>query len=538
MDQRRKDELRRSGLAAFGGLLLTTAFPKIALAAAAWVALVPLLWAIREARPAEAFRRAALFGIAHFASLLYWLVPTMVRYGGLPALAAVGILLLFASVLSLLFIAPAAAGLVLAVRRPRHLLLGLPLFWAGSEYLRSFLFTGFPWALLGTSQVDWLPFVQIADLAGPYGISAVLAAANAAAFQLLLAASGCGWQGERLSRRAAAGSAAAVACLAAAVWGYGVFRIADNERRAAEAPRLRVAVIQGNIAQSLKWDPAFQAATIDTYVRLSREAEAHSPELVVWPESAAPFYFLAEVPPTRRLLEGIAGSRAHHLIGAPAFELRPGGAADYFNSAFLVAPAESRVLGRYDKAHLVPYGEYTPFKEYLPFLGKMVEHIGDFTAGPTGRTLAMGERTLGIQICYEIIFPALSRALVANGADLLITITNDAWYGKSAGPYQHFALAVLRAVETRRALVRAANTGISAFVDPTGRVHDPTPLEVEAVAVRDVPLLAGRTAYVVSGDLAPAAALAAAAGLALAGLLRRRRGAPQKALPLSPRSVL
>ena len=538
MDRRRKDELRQAGLAVGGGLLLTAAFPKIALAAAAWVALVPLLWALREARPAEAFRRAALFGIAHFASLLYWLVPTMVRYGGLPALPAVGILLLFASVLSLLFIAPAAAGLVLAVRRPRHLLLGLPLFWAGSEYLRSVLFTGFPWALLGTSQIGWLPLVQIADLAGPYGVSAVLAAANAAVFLLLLAASGRSWQGSNLTRRAAAGSAAAAACLAAAVWGYGVWRIAETDRRAAEAPRLRVAVIQGNIAQSMKWDPAFQAATIDTYVRLSREAEAQAPELIVWPESAAPFYFLAEIPPTRRLLEGIAGSRAHFLIGAPAFELRPGGAADYFNSAFLVAPAEARVLGRYDKAHLVPYGEYTPFKEYLPFLGKMVEHVGDFTPGPEGRTLAMAGRTLGIQICYEIIFPALARALVANGAELLITITNDAWYGKSAGPYQHFALAVLRAVETRRALVRAANTGISAFIDPSGRVHEPTPLEVEALAVRDIPLLAGRTPYVACGDLAPAAALAGAAGLALAGLRRRRREASQKDLPLSRRSVL
>lgn len=537
MDPHLQDEIREGLLAAGGGLVLTAAFPKIGFAAAAAIALVPLLWAIRESGPGEAFRRAMFFGIAHFASLLYWLVPTMARYGGLAPPLAAAVLFLFAAVLSLLFVAPTAAGLAVAVRRPAHLLGALPLFWAGSEYLRSFLFTGFPWGLLGTAPIGWLPFVQIADLAGPYGITAVLAAANAAVFLLLLSATGRTWQGSPVSRPAAAVCALAAAGVAAAAWGYGGWRIAEIDRRAAEAPRLRVALIQGNIAQALKWDPAFQAATIDTYVRLSRAAERQSPELIVWPESAAPFYFLAEAPPTRRLLEGIGDSRARFLIGAPAFELRPGGAADYFNSAFLVAPAEARVLGRYDKAHLVPYGEYVPFKEYLPFLGKMVEHVGDFTPGPPGRTLAMAGRTLGIQICYEIIFPALSRALVRNGAELLITITNDAWYGKSAGPYQHFALAVLRAVETRRALARAANTGISAFIDPAGRVHDATPLEVEAVAVRELPLLAGETVYAATGDLAPAAALGISIGLSFLGLWRRRRPR-KKGLPPPARSVL
>ncbi len=531
------DEIRKGLLAAGGGVLLTAAFPKIGLAAASAIALVPLLWAIREAGPGEAFRRAMVFGIAHFVSLLYWLIPTMVRYGGLAPPLAVGILFLFAAVLSLLFVAPVAAGLAVAVRRPVHLLWALPLFWAGFEYLRSFLFTGFPWALLGTAPIGWLPFIQIADLAGPYGITAVLAAANAAVFLLLLSAAGRRWQGSRVSRPAAVACALAAAGLAVSVWGYGLLRIAEIDRRTAEAPRLRVAVLQGNIAQSLKWDPAFQAATIDTYVRLSRVAEQRSSELIVWPESAAPFYFLAEIPPTRRLLEGIADSRAHFLIGAPAYELRAGGTADYFNSAFLLSPAEARVLGRYDKAHLVPYGEYVPFKEYLPFLGKMVEHVGDFTPGPEGRTLAMAGCTLGIQICYEIIFPALSRALVKNGAELLITITNDAWYGKSAGPYQHFALAVLRAVETRRALARAANTGISAFIDPVGRVQEATPLEVEAVAVRELPLLTEKTVYAAAGDLAPAAALGISLVLSLLGLRRRRRER-KKGLPPPAGSVI
>jgi len=268
---------------------------------------------------------------------------------------------------------------------------------------------------------------------------------------------------------------------------------------------MRVAVIQGNIEQSQKWDRAFQTKTIDTYTRLSLSTRAQKPELIVWPESAAPFYFLAEVPPTRKVMQAVTEAGAHFLIGAPSFELR-GKQADYFNSAYLVGPG-GEVLGKYDKAHLVPYGEYTPFKEYLPFLGKIVEHVGDFKPGIKGRTLDMQGRKLGIQICYEIIFPALARAMVQNGAGLLITITNDAWYGTTAGPYQHFSLAVLRAVENRRALARAANTGISGFVDPAGRVIDSTPLMEEAAVVQELPLLDTETVYTRIGDVFGAACL-------------------------------
>ena len=189
----------------------------------------------------------------------------------------------------------------------------------------------------------------------------------------------------------------------------------------------------------------------------------------------------------------------YFLIGAPAFELK-GKNADYFNRAYLIGPG-GEVLGTYDKAHLVPYGEFTPFKEYLPFLGKIVEHVGDFVAGPKGMTLDWQGRKLGIQICYEIIFPELSRQLTKNGAALLVNITNDAWYGTTAGPYQHFSLVVLRAVENRRALARAANTGISGFIDPVGRVLDPTPLMEEAAVTRALPLLTTETIYTRFGDV-------------------------------------
>jgi apolipoprotein N-acyltransferase len=396
-------------------------------------------------------------------------------------------------------------------------LAALPLLWTASEFLRSFLFTGFPWALLGYSQYRHLALIQMADVLGVYGISALIAFSGTALFLLTAMLTGTRWQGQAVGRLPAYGGIAAAALLVAAALGYGSIRIEQIDRLAAAAPGLRTAVVQGNIEQSEKWDPAFQAATIEKYLRLSLATRPQAPELIVWPESAAPFYFLAEGPPTRAVMQGVAAAGTSFLIGAPSFELK-GQKADYFNSAYLVAPGE--ILGKYDKAHLVPFGEYTPFKEYLPFLGKIVEHVGDFKAGPEGHTLALGGRRLGIQICYEVIFPELAAGQVRNGAALLITITNDAWYGQTAGPYQHFTLAAMRAVENRRALVRAANTGISGFVDPVGRVFDATPLEVEAAIVRPLPLLRAESVYTRHGDLFGWACLA----LALAAVVHGCRG--------------
>jgi apolipoprotein N-acyltransferase len=503
-----KTELKIMLPAVLSGLLLTGAFPKINLDGLAWVALVPLLWSLNGAGPGEAFRRGFAFGLAHYLSLLYWLVPTMVIYGHLPAVLAVGILFLFAAILSALSVAPMAWAFGLSAATPLKALFLFAPMWVGAEYLRSFLFTGFPWELFGYSQHRRLHLIQISDIFGVYGVSGLLAFANIAVFLLALKGFRRPWYGRPVAARTAFIGLAAAVLLCALTVAYSDFRLAETDRLAQAAPTGKVAAIQGNIAQSQKWDPAFQKATIEQYLRLSLSTREHKPDLIVWPESAAPFYFTAEVPPTRRVLEGVARTGAYFLIGAPSVNSAAGN-VQYYNSAYLVGPS-GEVLGRYDKAHLVPFGEYTPYKEYLPFLGKIVEHVGDFVPGREGQTLDWMGHPLGVQICYEIIFPSLSRAMVANGAKLLVTITNDAWYGKTAGPYQHFSLAVLRAVENRRALVRAANTGISGFIDPAGRVLDPTPLEEEAVAVRSLPLMDVRTIYNRIGDAFGAGCLGAA----------------------------
>jgi apolipoprotein N-acyltransferase len=283
------------------------------------------------------------------------------------------------------------------------------------------------------------------------------------------------------------------------IWFYGNQRLNTVDKIAVAAPPVRISVLQGNIDQAIKWDPAFQIETVEKYQRLSLAALTSRPDLIVWPESATPFYFLYDIKPSELVFKGIQQTATDHLIGSPSFVQTDNG-TEYYNSAYLINP-NLKHMSKYDKAHLVPFGEYVPFKKWLPFLGKIVAQVGDFQAGAKGETLPWRNSQLGVQICYEIIFPYLSRALVQNNAALLINITNDAWFGKTSGPYQHFSMAVFRAVENRRALARAANTGISGFVDPAGRILVSTPLLAEAVATRSLPLLQEKTFYTRFGDV-------------------------------------
>jgi apolipoprotein N-acyltransferase len=265
------------------------------------------------------------------------------------------------------------------------------------------------------------------------------------------------------------------------------------------APSIRLKVVQGNIKQSIKWNPEFQISTIDKHLRLSQSTGNQNPDLIIWPETALPFYFQHNVPLTKRVSQGIQEIGTYFITGSPSFT-RGSHRVDYYNSAYLIGP-DGRPLEKYDKTHLVPFGEYVPLKRWLPFVGKLVEQVGDFARGDVGDTIAWKNNKLGILICYELIFPYISRAMARNGASMLINITNDAWYGRSSAPYQHFSMAVFRAIENRRALVRSANTGISGFIDPAGRILTATPLFKEAAVTQSVPVMARLTFYTRFGDV-------------------------------------
>lgn len=485
------------------GVVLALSFPRPDLAPLAWVGLIPLLLVM----PRRPFAAGFAAGVGFFGLVLYWLNIVMTTYGQMHPVFSVVAYLLLVAYLALFFGTATWAACRLQRRWGLSFVFTLPILWVGLEYLRSFLLSGFPWALLGYSQQNLAVMIQSADLFGVYGLSFLLVLVNVALAALIrwfwLRQGAVPWLG---------GSIAAL--LLAANLGYGLLRLGEDLE--GREKTLQVALVQGNIEQGLKWNPAFQQTTVDIYRNLSRSAGgARAPELIVWPESATPFYyqdrsFLADQ------VTGVArDTGAFLLFGSPAYE-RSELDYRYLNSAFLLS-AEGGVLGRSDKVHLVPFGEYVPFGRLFPFIDKLVVGIGDFSPGVIN-PLPMNGSKAGVLVCFEGIFPELAREHVRQGADLLVNITNDAWFGRSSAPWQHLAMTRFRAVENRIWIARAANTGISAFITPAGRVTAHTPLFETAALTETVGLGATPTFYGRIGDLIPALFL----GLGVFGLILLR----------------
>ena len=485
-------------LAVSSGLLLTASFPKVGFHWVAWFALVPLLLSVRSLSPQKSFKLGFLAGIIHYLTLMYWLVHTMKSYGQLPLYLAIVILLLLSSYLAI-YMALFAAAVVHSKKNPFMGVALSPLLWVSLEYLRSFIFSGFPWELIGYSQYQQITLIQIVDIIGIYGISFLIALSNAVIFIGFLCLSRKTWQGSVISKQQAAGVMITWGLFFLIFWSYGNWRIHSIDRLITGSPVIKAAVIQGNVAQDKKWDPVYQKETIQKYIRLSLMSKRHQPDLVVWPETATPFYFQRNTRLSAMVKAGIRLTGTSFLIGSPSFRSSRD-RIQYYNSAYLIGP-DGKLTGKYDKTHLVPFGEYVPLKRWLPFLGKIVAHVGDFQSGIRGSAIEWGDQRLGLQICFEIIFPSLSRAMVKNKATLLVNITNDAWFGKTSAPYQHFSMAVFRAIENKRSLVRSANTGISGFIDPAGRIIASTPLGEEAVLTQAVPALTLMTFYTRYGNL-------------------------------------
>ncbi|MDP2645257.1 MAG: apolipoprotein N-acyltransferase [Desulfobacterales bacterium] len=499
--------------AVLSGLLLAGSFPKIGIPQLAWFALAPLLVSIQNLSFRNSFRLGFLCGLVHYLVLMYWLVYTMMTYGHLPLYVSIVVLILLSAYLAL-YTALFAALLSRLCRTSAGWIVMGPVLWVSLEYVRSFLLSGFPWELLGYSQFALLPLIQVSDLTGVYGISFIIVAANAVVSRMVSCLAGIRLQEEKaVATTWALAAVFALSIVLSAVWFYGKWRMEKIDGLLAAAPKTRITIVQGNIDQAIKWDPAHQVQTLEKYIGLSSPARTGPTDLVVWPETATPFYFLHHRDLTEMVLQSVRRAATAFLIGSPSFT-QDRNAVNYYNSAYLISP-QGRVLGKYDKAHLVPFGEYVPFKKWLPFLGKIVQEVGDFKPGKKGSTLRLGDLRLGLQICFEIIFPGLSRSMADNNAGLLINLTNDAWFAKTSGPYQHFSMAVFRAVENRKTLVRAANTGISGFVDPAGRIMAATPLFQEASLTRPVSILTEKTFYTRFGDLFAILCLITTALLAL-----------------------
>jgi apolipoprotein N-acyltransferase len=327
--------------------------------------------------------------------------------------------------------------------------------------MRGTLLTGFPWCLLGYSQYDSLKLIQIVDTVGVYGISFLILMVNTLIFLVFVHNS------TRQEVKFLRLEAIMLLCFMIVTLLYGNYRLSEADDALKNNKSVRVAIIQGNIDQSVKWDKDYQDETLSVYYRLTRISYTLKPHLIIWPETAVPFYFQDNVGSPEDIYDIPVESGAQMIFGSPAYEW-DGGKVKYYNRIYILSPdGTSRY---YDKVHLVPFGEYVPLKGFLPFINYLVSSEGEFSPGKNITPLRSGGLSLGPLVCYEAVIPELSRTHVKKGADILVNLTNDAWFGITSAPYQHFIMSVFRAVENRRPLLRAANTGFSGIIDSYGRI--------------------------------------------------------------------
>jgi len=424
-------------LAVLSACFLALAFSSFNLGIFAWCGLVPLLIALENQSLRRAFFIAYLCGVVFWGFCVYWLVHV--------TLLGQIILILYLALYFGIF-----GGVIYFSRRLGNFsgLFFAPAAWVLLEYLRSYLLTGSPWALIGLSQYRNLPVIQIADLTGAWGVSFLVVLVNIAVYLFL----------RRLARTKITGIILLVLSL---VFGYGFIKLNSHPPQNSNRKLLKVAVIQGNIPQDLKWDSRAVAFIQGRYRQLTQAAAAEKPDLIIWPESSVPGLWGRDEAEFMEVFSLAAGVNTYLLAGAVSYFNQ-----SYFNSALLINPA-GLLAGIYSKLHLVPFGEYIPLKNILPFLETIVP-IGDITPGKD-YTVFKQPADFGVLICFEDLFPRLSREFVRRGAKFLVNITNDAWYKEGSASYQHFSASVFRAVENRVYLARAANTGISGFIDPAGR---------------------------------------------------------------------
>jgi apolipoprotein N-acyltransferase len=482
--------------------VMALAFPRTDWSLTPWFALAPLL-AIATARtPRTAFFWGWASGTLFFAVLLRWLQHTFQVYSAIPWPIVYGPVLLLAAYCGFWTGAVAWAVSRLTARRsPAWALVLAPVFWVAAEWIRGHLFGGFPWGTLGYSQYLHVQVIQVAELSGVHTVSFVLLVVNAAL-------AGC----VVLRWRQAVAALGIAAVMLAATLGFGTLRLAEP----IPAPVGRVSVIQPSIEQPLKWEPRHTRETLGIYFALLKRAIEQQPDLIVWPETAAPTV-LRRDPVMFGQFQAAAATSGIPLLMGTIDEV--GDPPRYRNSAFLITG--KGLAGRYDKIHLVPFGEFVPLSGVLGFVRGWAQFIAELEAGTHAVVFKSRPAPFGVVICYEGIFPDLFRQFMRGGAELMVNMTNDGWFGRTSGPEQHLSMYSLRAVEHRVGIVRAANTGVSAFIAPNGLIVRRMHLFERGVMTDGVPARGRRTLFTRVGDWLGLGSLAIA-GAALASTWRRR----------------
>jgi apolipoprotein N-acyltransferase len=452
----------------------------------AWLAFVPLFWVLQRA---ETFRKAVFFGwcmgvAAHLIGF-YWLVYTISAFGEFPYAVSVIVFVIYAALQAIqmalfaMFVRSAGLG---------PLCLFPPVFWVALEFLFPLLF---PWHV-ANSQVSFLSFIQSADLVGPYGASFIVVWFNAALFSALIS------REQQPSIRFLPLACAVLAIGLSVLYGFQRIESVGNEMAAAR--KLPVAAVQGNVDIDLKWDPVLAQKNLDQHRRLTDALDAVA--LVIWPESSIEVMIPEDLPALpAEMMPSFRSDQTYFIFGARSFRGtlgRPGAKA--FNTAFFT-DAKGRILAHYNKQVLLAFGEYLPFAKVLSLV-PAIPFADGFTpgSGPVAFPLP-GDVRVAPLICYEDLMPDLARKFVSETrANLLVNLTNDAWYGRSVGPWQHLWLAQSRAIETRRSLLRVTNTGVTSLVNAKGELVKTLPMFTAVTMPTEVEILNGETFYVRFGD--------------------------------------
>jgi len=484
--------------ALFGGGLFVLSFPSFDIFPLAWFALAPLLVILYDRPKGEAFKAGLSFGIVYFFGTVYWIYHSINHFGSIAFVPSLLIVLILSLYLSLYTAVFCAFYSMIIKKTDLPALLVAPVLWTALEMLRSYAFSGFPWSSVGYSQYRFLALIQSADIIGVYGISFLVVAVNGAIADFFI-------MKKRMMQRPLHSRLHTYAgyCLLGvaliANFGYGFYRL--HQQRPG-AP-LQVAVIQGNIEQDKKWDPTYQKYVLDVYRTLTLaavnpSADLPGPDLVVWPETAVPFFFGTDKTLSEALIAYQKSLNTYLLFGS--ILVKSGPKETYANSTVLLTK-DGTVSYLYDKIHLVPFGEYVPLRNVLFFINKLVVGIGDYLPGDSYTKAVTPFGSFSTPICYEITLPGLVRKFYTKGGDFIVTVTNDAWFGKTNGAYQHFSMAVFRAIENRKPVIRAANTGISGFIDSSGRILTTTELFTRTAIKAAVKTDRTLTFYTKYGDL-------------------------------------
>lgn len=479
-------------LAIVSGIFLVLSFPNFLLpefsiihSIVAYISLVPFFISIYDEKPAKSFILGFITGYIYFTGGLYWIA----------GIKELGVLATYTLLLLSFYLAfyVGVFSLLISFIKKEYKLFATSFLWVCLEYVRAHLFSGFPWLSIGYSQYQNMLLIQISSLTGVYGVSFIVVLINSFIayffiyFKYML---------KNIKFLFLYGSIIFLIVFCSIL--FGSHSIKNLDKLNPQGNPVDIAILQGNIPQDEKWETENVGKTFEIYDKLST---ASKNSLIILPETAIPVYVLYDKKHLNLLLNIAKRQNSYFLTGIPDLTFDKSGNVDkYLNAAILISP-QGFILDRYDKIHLVPFGEFTPLKKFISFLEKFTVGFAEFSHGTRKTVFEIDGVKFSTLICYEAIFPHLVRRFVNKGALFLVNITNDAWYGKSSMPYQHTSMSIFRAIENRVYVFRSANTGVSCIIDPYGRVTKYLDIFVRGFLKDNIKILHKKTFYTKYGDV-------------------------------------